>query len=240
MLSFQNMSIAYGVSPVLRDVSANVDRGEVVAVLGINGAGKTTLLHGLMGFNTLLRGAVLLDDVSIAGLPPYEVARVGLALVPQGRRIFKSLSVQENLAVAQRLGRAGYWSISKVLELFPRLEERMRHYGNELSGGEQQMLAWSRALLTNPSFMLMDEPTEGLSPQFVRALGELIPKLKAANIGILLAEQNIEFACTAADRLLVLVNGQVTRRFSREEIDSAGYRGDRSVSLLAPIVQGIS
>lgn len=240
MLSFEGVSLGYGASAVVHEVSATVRPGEVVAILGINGAGKTTLLHGLMGFNPLFGGAVNLDSVAIGGLAAHEISRRGLALVPQGRRIFKSLTVRENLTLAQRSGREGCWTLPAVLDLFPRLQERMHHGGSQLSGGEQQMLAWGRALLTNPSFILMDEPTEGLSPRFVRLLGELIIKLKAEGIGILLAEQNIEFACDAADRLLILVNGRFTQAFSGEEMDRQGIRGEQSVKLLASIVQGIA
>jgi branched-chain amino acid transport system ATP-binding protein len=240
MLSFEGVSLGYGASAVVQEVSATVSPGEVVAILGINGAGKTTLLHGLMGFNPLFGGAVNLDSVAIGGLAAHEISRRGLALVPQGRRIFKSLTVRENLTLAQRSGREGRWKLQAVLDLFPRLQERMHHGGSQLSGGEQQMLAWGRALLTNPSFILMDEPTEGLSPRFVRLLGELITKLKTEGIGILLAEQNIEFACDAADRLLILVNGRFTQAFSREEMDRQGIRGEQSVKMLASIVQGVA
>ncbi len=240
VLSFERISVGYGASPVVRDVSAKVRRGEVVAILGINGAGKTTLRHGLIGYNSLFGGTVTLDEFNIGGLAAHQISRRGLALVPQGRRIFKSLTVRENLALAQRHGKAGPWTMPAVVDLFPRLQERAQHRGNQLSGGEQQMLAWGRALLTNPSFMLMDEPTEGLSPQFGRLLGDLIPKLKAREIGILLAEQNIEFACNAADRLLILVNGRFTQEFSREEVERKGIRGERSVKMPASIVQGIA
>lgn len=239
MLTIRNLSVGYGISPVLRDLSTTLDRGEVVAVLGINGAGKTTLLHGLIGFNPPSSGSVHLDGTAIGGRKPHEIAALGLALVPQGRRIFKSLTVGENLALTQRRARSGRWNRESVLDLFPRLRERMHHYGNQLSGGEQQMLAWARALLANPAFILMDEPTEGLAPRFVRLLGELIPKLKAEGIGILLAEQNIEFASNVADRLLIIVHGSVVRSFSSEEIDRDGLRGEEGVRKLASFVQGI-
>jgi len=240
VLSFQNISVSYGGPPVIRNVSGAVREGEVIAVLGINGAGKTTLLHSLIGFNPPFTGIVTLGDTPIGGLASYQISRRGVALVPQGRRIFQSLSVRENLALAERYGKQGQWTMAAVLDLFPRLRERMHHKGNQLSGGEQQMLAWGRALLINPSFILMDEPTEGLAPHFVRILAELIPKLKAAGIGILLAEQNIEFACNAADRLLILVNGQFTREFSRTEFSREDVRGERSVTWLASMVQGIA
>jgi branched-chain amino acid transport system ATP-binding protein len=239
VLSIEKISVGYGIRPVVRDLSTTVRRGEVVAILGINGAGKTTLLHGLIGFNPLFAGTVRLDGTAIGGGRSHEISRHGLTLVPQGRRIFKSLTVRENLALAQRRARPGRWNMEAVLDLFPRLRERMQHYGNQLSGGEQQMLAWARALVTNPSFILMDEPTEGLAPRFVRLLGELIPRLKAEGIGILLAEQNIEFASSVADRLLIMVNGCVMRSFSGEEIDRDGLRGAGGVRKLASLVQGI-
>lgn len=236
---FENVSVGYGSGPVVRDVSGTVLPGEVVAVLGINGAGKTTLMHALIGFLPLAAGRVALDGVSLVSLRPHAISHRGLALVPQGRRIFRSLSVNENLALAARGRAKGRWNRDAVLTLFPRLAERLDHRGNELSGGEQQMLAWGRALLTNPRCLLMDEPTEGLSPRFVRALAELVPELKRAGLGILLAEQNIEFAWEVADRILILVNGEVTRELSADELRGRSDGGVDAVTMLASIVQGL-
>ena len=239
MLDFDGLYLDYGGPSVIRGASARVHPGEVVALLGINGAGKTTLLHGLMGFLRPRRGRITLEGAGIGGLPSYEISRRGLSLVPQGRRIFKSLTVRENLTLAMRQSTQSHWNLTAVLELFPALGERLTHGGQQLSGGEQQMLAWARALLTNPSIILMDEPTEGLSPRLVRMLGELIPRLKAEKLGIFLAEQNIEFACNVADRVLILVNGTVRREISREELDRDGIRGEAAVRILADSVQGL-
>lgn len=220
----------------MRHASGQVAPGEVVAVLGINGAGKTTLLNGLIGFLPLVSGRVHLDEEKLIGLRPHAISHRGLALVPQGRRIFRSLTVGENLRLASRNRETTRWDLDRVLQLFPRLKERLSHRGNELSGGEQQMLAWGRALLTNPRYILMDEPTEGLAPRFVRALAELVPDLKSAGIGILLAEQNIEFAWQVSDRIVVLVNGELTRQMTRREVSE---QGETIVSTLASIVQGL-
>jgi len=240
VLEFENLAIGYNSAPVIGGVSATVRAGEVVSVLGINGAGKTTLLHGLIGFLPLYRGRVRLNGGPIEDRRPHEISHQGLAIVPQGRRIFRSLTVRENLVLAARGRPAGRWSIDSALELFPRLRERLTHTGNELSGGEQQMLAWARALVTNPAFILMDEPTEGLAPRFVRLLAELIPKLRADGLGILLAEQNIEFACDAADRVLILVHGRFSHEYSRAELNAMGAQGRDAIKTLGSVVQGLS
>jgi branched-chain amino acid transport system ATP-binding protein len=240
MLQIADLHVDYGGPPVIRGVSAALRPGEVVALLGINGAGKTTLLHAVMGFLRPRRGRIVLDDADITGLPSYEIARRGLALVPQGRRIFPTLTVAENLAIATRRGSRPHWDVERVLDLFPSLRERLGNRGRSLSGGEQQMLAWARGLLTGPTLLLMDEPTEGLSPRLVRMLRDLIPRLREDGLGILLAEQNIEFACTVADRVLVIVSGGITREISRDELDRSGARGEAAVSMLAASVQGLS
>lgn len=239
MLEITELHVDYGGPPVIRGVSAAVQPGEVVALLGINGAGKTTLLHAVMGFLRPRRGRVLLAGADVTGLPSYEIARRGLALVPQGRRIFPSLTVAENLAIATRRGPRPHWDVDRVLKLFPSLGARLNNRGRSLSGGEQQMLAWARGLLTGPTLLLMDEPTEGLSPRLVRMLRELIPTLRDDGLGILLAEQNIEFACAVADRVLVIVSGAITREISGDELERSGARSEAAVSVLAASVQGL-
>jgi branched-chain amino acid transport system ATP-binding protein len=208
MLEVRDIHTNYGDSYVLQGVSLTVPDAGVVAVLGRNGAGKTTLMRSIVGFTPPRRGQVLLDGENIAGLGAHAIARRGVGLVPQGRRIFPSLDVREHLAVGERRGR-GRWSIAAVLDLFPRLRERLGHRGNKLSGGEQQMLACARALVGNPRIVLMDEPTEGLAPLLVRELGRIVRELKAQGTSILLVEQNLPLALGVADRVHILSRGQI-------------------------------
>src|SRR5689334_25095229 len=179
----------YGESHVLQGVSLALRRGELVAILGRNGAGKTTLVRSIIGFTPPRRGAVRFKDIDITRWPPYRAVERGMAIVPQGRRVFPSLSVIENLPVARRDG--GRFTLARVLELFPRLGERAKSRAGRLSGGEQQMLAIGRALMTNPDLLLMDEPTEGLAPLIVREVGRIIAELKREGLSILLVEQNL-------------------------------------------------
>src|SRR3989442_4550622 len=184
MLEVRDIHTNYGASYVLQGVSLTVADGRVVAVLGRNGAGKTTLIRSIIGFTPPRRGEVLLDGENIAGLGAHAIARRGVGLVAQGRRIFPSLDVREHLAIGERGG--GRWGLDAVLDLFPRLRERLGHRGNKLSGGEQQMLACGRALVGNPRIVLMDEPTEGLAPLLVRELGRIVRELKTQGTSILL------------------------------------------------------
>ena len=204
-LAVKNLSVSYGGNTVVRDVSLAVQPGESVALLGRNGAGKTTTLMAIAGAVPLAAGSVEIDGVSVAKLPAHAIARRGLTLVPQGRRIFESLTVRENLALARRGADAG-----DVYRLFPILAERGRQLGSTLSGGEQQMLAIGRALMTRPTVLLMDEPSEGLALPVIRTIGELIQELRREQaISILLAEQNLSLALGVADRVYVLERGQV-------------------------------
>jgi branched-chain amino acid transport system ATP-binding protein len=196
----------YGESHILHGVSLRVAPGEAVALLGRNGAGKTTLIRSVVGFTAPRRGRVLWDGASIGGWPPYRIARRGVALVPQGRRIFAPLSVRENLLLGAR---SDGWTLERVFELFPRLRERQEQAGGTLSGGEQQMLAIGRALLTNGRLLVLDEPSEGLAPAIVREIGRIAEGLKGRGLSILLVEQNYHLALRVADRIYVMNKGQI-------------------------------
>ena len=197
----------YGDSHVLHGVSLAVAPGEVVAMLGRNGMGKTTLIRSIVGFTPPRSGRVSLRGTDITDWAPFRRVERGMALVPQGRRIFPSLSVRENLDVAR--GGQGRWDRERVYELFPRLRERASNRANKLSGGEQQMLAIGRSLMSNPELLLMDEPTEGLAPLLVAQVAQAIRELKRAGLSILLVEQNLPMAAAVADRVHVLNRGAI-------------------------------
>jgi branched-chain amino acid transport system ATP-binding protein len=225
MLDVSDIHCYYGESHVLHGVSLEVGAGEVVAILGRNGMGKTTLIRGIVGFTPPRRGRVVFQGVDITRQPPHRAVEMGLGLVPQGRRIFPSLSVRENLAVAARAAPGG-WTEERVFSLFPRLEARGEAAGDKLSGGEQQMLAIGRALMTNPKLLLMDEPTEGLAPLVVREVAGVIAELKREGLSILLVEQSLPFATRLADRVHVLDRGRIVHSctpaelFANEEVKS--------------------
>jgi branched-chain amino acid transport system ATP-binding protein len=206
MLDVEGIHTYYGESHVLHGVSLRVAAGEAVALLGRNGAGKTTLIRSVMGFTPPREGRVLLEGEPIERWPAHRIARRGLALVPQGRRIFAPLTVKENLLLGAR---AEGWTLERVLALFPRLRERAAQTGGTLSGGEQQMLAIGRALLTNGRVLLLDEPSEGLAPLVVREIGRTLVRLKAERLSILLVEQNYHLALRIADRVYVMSKGQI-------------------------------
>jgi branched-chain amino acid transport system ATP-binding protein len=207
MLAVGGVHTYYGGSHVLNGVSLEVTPGEVVAILGRNGMGKTTLIRSVIGFTPPREGHVRFRGDDVTGWPPFRRVERGMALVPQGRRVFASLSVRENLEVAGA-GR-GRWNREAVYALFPRLRERAPNRANKLSGGEQQMLAIGRALMSNPALLLMDEPTEGLAPLLVREVGRVIAELKRAGLSILLVEQNLPMAAAVADRVHVLNRGEI-------------------------------
>jgi len=208
MLEVRDIHTYYGESHVLQGVSLSMSRGEVVGILGRNGMGKTTLIRSIIGFTTPRRGRVVFKERDITAWPSNRGVALGLGLVPQGRRVFPSLTVMENLAVAVK-GDGGPWTIERALGLFPRLRERGAHRAGKLSGGEQQMLAIARALMTNPELLLMDEPTEGLAPLLVREVGRVIENLKAQGLSILLVEQNMPLALRVADHVHVLSRGRI-------------------------------
>ncbi|MBI4593721.1 MAG: ABC transporter ATP-binding protein [Candidatus Rokubacteria bacterium] len=208
MLEVRDLHTYYGDSYVLQGISLRMERGQVVGILGRNGMGKTTLIRSIIGFTPPRRGQILFKDREITGWPSNRAVALGLGLVPQGRRVFPSLTVEENLAVAAR-GNRGSWTIARVMELFPRLGERAQNRAGKLSGGEQQMLAIARALMTNPELLLMDEPTEGLAPLLVREVGRVIESLKAQGLSILLVEQNLPLALRIVDHVHVLSRGRI-------------------------------
>jgi len=208
MLALSDVHTYYGESHVLQGITLSVSPGEVVTILGRNGMGKTTLMRSIIGFTPPRRGRVRFKGDDITRWPPYRMVERGMALVPQGRRVFASLTVRENLEVA-RHGQRGRWTLPRVLELFPRLGDRVQNRGNKLSGGEQQMLAIGRALMTDPDLLLMDEPTEGLAPLLVREVGRVIVELKREGLSILLVEQNLPLALSVADGVHILSRGQI-------------------------------
>jgi len=206
VLEVDGLHTYYGESHVLHGVSLRVVPGEAVALLGRNGAGKTTAIRSIVGFTPPRAGRVLFEGQAIERWPAYRIARRGLALVPQGRRIFAPLSVRENLLLGAR---AEGWTLERVFELFPRLRERQAQLGGTLSGGEQQMLAIGRALLTNGRLLLLDEPSEGLAPLIVREIGTILTALKTQRLSLLLVEQNYHLALRVADRVYVMNKGQI-------------------------------
>jgi branched-chain amino acid transport system ATP-binding protein len=206
VLEVDGIHTYYGESHVLHGVSLRVAPGEAVALLGRNGAGKTTAIRSIVGFTPPRAGRVVFEGQAIERWPAYRIARRGLALVPQGRRIFAPLSVRENLLLGAR---AEGWTLERVFALFPRLRERQAQLGGTLSGGEQQMLAIARALLTNGRLLLLDEPSEGLAPLIVREIGTTLQALKAQRLSLLLVEQNYHLALRVADRVYVMNKGQI-------------------------------
>jgi branched-chain amino acid transport system ATP-binding protein len=209
----------YGQSQVLWGISLKVDKGSVVALLGRNGMGKTTIIHSIIGFTPPRQGKVIFRGEDISHLDPYRIPLRGVALVPQGRCIFPSLSVKENLILAARGGKSTEaWTLNRVYSLFPVLKERANLKGTLLSGGEQQMLAIARALMTNPQLILMDEPSEGLAPLIIRELGNTIKQLQKSGLSILLVEQNIHLALAVADYVYVINKGVIVYESTPQEL----------------------
>ena len=221
MLDVEAIHTYYGDSHVLHGVSLRVAPGEAVALLGRNGAGKTTAIRSIVGFTPPRAGRVVFEGHAIERWPSYRIARSGLALVPQGRRIFAPLSVRENLLLGAR---PEGWTLERVFALFPRLREREQQSGGTLSGGEQQMLAIGRALLTHSRLILLDEPSEGLAPLIVREIGRILLALKAERLSLLLVEQNYHLALRVADRVYVMNKGQIVY-----EGTPAGLEADEEV-----------
>ena len=206
MLRLDGVEAAYGLSRVLHGVTLEAREGEVVSLLGRNGAGKSTTLKAIVGLVEVTAGEVTLDGRDITALPTHEISKLGIGWVPEDRRIFSDLTVEENLAVGAKGGR---WRASRVYEYFPKLGQLARRRGGSLSGGEQQMLTVARTLMGNPRILLLDEPSEGLAPVIVQALGQQIAALKREGLTILLSEQNLKFAARLADRAYIIEKGQI-------------------------------
>jgi branched-chain amino acid transport system ATP-binding protein len=227
VIEIRDLHTYRGLNYVLQGVDLDIADRQCTVLLGRNGMGKTTLVQTIMGLLRPRGGTVRLDGTDIAGRPPFVIARHGVALVPQGRRVFPSLSVEENLTLGARApvngtgsGASAAWTLDRVYELFPNLGTRRRNRGNQLSGGEQQMLAIARALLTNPKLLLMDEPSEGLAPVLVDRVGEVIAELREQGLAIFLVEQNYRLAIRSADTVSILANGTVAWRGSAGELDA--------------------
>jgi branched-chain amino acid transport system ATP-binding protein len=221
MLSISGLNTHYGASHILQGVDLEMATGRIAAILGRNGVGKTTTVKTIMGLVPPSSGSIRLDNDAITGWPPHRVARAGVAYVPEGRLIFPDLSVIENIKVAERTP-AKAWPVARLLELFPSLHERQRNKGSQLSGGEQQMLAIARALVSDPKVLLLDEPSQGLAPLVVRELARVIRLLCDAGVTILLIEQNMKLAEVVADELYIMVKGRIVysadpHRFRAEE-----------------------
>jgi len=208
VLEVDGIETAYGLSQVLFGVSLSVAAGEMVTLMGRNGMGKTTTVRSIMGLTPARAGTIRFAGAEIRGLPAYRVAQAGIGLVPEGRQIFPNLSVRENL-VATAVARAGAWTLDKVYALFPRLAERETSMGNQLSGGEQQMLAIGRALMTNPRLLILDEATEGLAPLIRAEIWRCLERLKASGLGILVIDKNVGTLTRIADRHFLIERGRV-------------------------------
>jgi branched-chain amino acid transport system ATP-binding protein len=217
MLELDNIHTYYGENHVLQGISLKVGHGSIVALLGRNGMGKTTTVHSIIGFTSQQHGRVTFKGKDITHLDPYKIPQMGIALVPQGRRIFSSLSVKENLTIAAR-GNGDKWTLERIYSNFPILKERANLRGNLLSGGEQQMLCIARALMTNPELLLMDEPSEGLAPLVIRSVSDIIKELHNRGHTILLVEQNIHMALELADYVYVISKGVVVYQSTVEEL----------------------
>ena len=225
MLDIRDVHSYYGNAHVLQGVDLEVPEGSLVALMGRNGMGKTTLIRSIMGMTppTVRQGQILYRDENLVGMPSHKVAGKGLGLCPQGRRVFPSLSVVENLTLGARQAEqeeanGKRWDLDRIYEMFPRLSERQKHRGSQLSGGERQMLAIARALMTNPDLLLMDEPSEGLAPILVEQLGDDLKKVKEAGLAVFLVEQNLGLALEVADDMYILDRGQVVFHGTPEEL----------------------
>ena len=245
------MHTYYGDSYVLQGIDVAVPRGQIVAVLGRNGMGKTTLIRSICGLTPAREGEVRFMDQAITSLPAYRIAQMGLSLVPQGRRIFRNLSVRENLMLPIS-GLAGSkrrstprsrhtWTFEGVLDEFPQLRERLSHGGHELSGGEQQMLAIARALITNPELVLMDEPSEGLSPRYVLHVAQILRRMRELGHSVLLVEQNLAMALSVADQVLIIASGRMVFQGTPSQLEASPTVLDEhlGISSAKPTSQGI-
>jgi branched-chain amino acid transport system ATP-binding protein len=222
MLEVAHLQAAYGPAQVLFDIGFRVGAGEVVTLLGRNGMGKTTTIHALMGLVRALNGSAMFEGLSLIGLPPYRIAQAGLGLVPEGRQVFAPLTVEENLtATAVARGGAPRWTLERVYTFFPQLAERRRNMGNELSGGEQQMLAIGRALMTNPKLLILDEATEGLAPLVRAEIWNALARLKAEGQAILVVDKHLGQLRKLADRHVIIEKGEVVWSGASDELSAS-------------------
>ena len=215
MLEIRDLATAYGRSQVLFGVSLDIRKGEVITLLGRNGMGKTTTVKSIMGITPPKAGAIAFEGKALRGLPSYRIAQAGLGLVPEGRQVFPNLTVRENLVATSR---GGSWDLERVYGLFPQLKERQGNYGNQLSGGEQQMLAIARALMTNPKLLILDEATEGLAPLIRHEIYRSIERLKAEGLSLLVIDKDVKALSRVADRHYVLEKGRVVWSGSSAEL----------------------
>jgi branched-chain amino acid transport system ATP-binding protein len=230
-LALQDCDVFYGKAQALHHVSLDVAAGEVVSLIGRNGAGKSTLLKAAIGLNAVQSGRRMMGDRDVTALKPHQLGRLGLAFVPENRRIFPNLTVEENLKIATVMGRKGPWSLQRIYQLFPRLQERAAQGGDTLSGGEQQMLAIGRGLLTNPEVLLLDEPTEGLAPLIVDQLIESMRTINAEGIAMVLVEQNLKVPLKLARRQFVIDNGRVVWSGTTAELQADRARIESLISV---------
>ncbi len=205
LLKIEKLSAWYGDSRVLKEVDIEINDGEIVALLGRNGMGKTTTLHSVCGIIEKISGNIFFNKNFISNLPSYEISKLGIGLVPEGRRIFSNLTVEENLIVASR---KGYWDLNKIKQIFPRLSERLTQMSNSLSGGEQQMLAIARTLMTNPKLLILDEATEGLSPNIRNEIWTIISQIRKEDVSIILVDKYLNKIKQFADKLYILERGE--------------------------------
>ena len=221
LLRVENVNSFYGRSHILFDVYLDVMAGETVAILGRNGSGRTTTLKTIMGLITPASGRVFLGGVDITGWSTYRIAKKGVSFVPEERRVFTTLTVRDNLEVAEKVGKKGYWTRERVLDLFQPLQKLLHRKGGHLSGGEQQMVAVARGIIQNPKLLILDEPTEGLAPAIVHDIVAMIRTIKAqGDTAILLVEQDVRTTLSVADRVYVLDNGQIVFRGTPQELDA--------------------
>jgi len=221
LLTITGLGAAYGNAVVLRDVNLSLERGQTYALLGRNGMGKSTLMKSIVGWEVATRGSVKLEGVELTGLPTYKRVPLGVAIVPQGRRVFPTLTVTENLQVTQHsVSRTGDWTVERILDLFPEISRRAASPAGTLSGGEQELLAIGRALLVQPQVLLLDEPTEGLAPQVIDRVADVVAGLRDGGLTTLLVEQNIRFATGLADRVGVLAHGGIVFEGSTAEFEA--------------------